>query len=139
MRAGKPSPCGSSRLAAPLGLCAALLGCTQAGPAPHADAGSAVPATALRHIVVTARQFRFEPDIIELVEQEEVLLELRSLDRTHGFAIFALGISVQILPERPTLLRLKPPRAGTFTFACSVECGSGHEEMTGALVVKPGR
>jgi cytochrome c oxidase subunit II len=32
-------------------------------------------------------------------------------------------------------LRLTPDKTGTFTFACDVFCGSGHEDMTGTLIV----
>lgn len=123
-------------------LAFAAIACEGRQPGATQPPGVAAPvqsAPALRRIVISARQFEFEPSRIEMVEGEEVLLELRALDRTHGFAIFELGISVQILPGRPTLLRLKPPRAGTFTYACSVECGSGHELMNGTLVVKPKR
>jgi nitrous oxide reductase len=125
-----------------LSVIAACAGCSKPAAAPlvvTSAAPSATPDSALRRIVVTAKQFEFTPDTLELVEQEEVLLDLRSLDRTHGFSIFELGVSVQILPDRPTLLRFKPPRPGTFTYACSVECGSGHEQMNGTLVVKPRR
>jgi cytochrome c oxidase subunit 2 len=34
-------------------------------------------------------------------------------------------------------VRVVPQKAGRFEFHCDVFCGSGHEEMSGILVVKP--
>jgi hypothetical protein len=38
---------------------------------------------------------------------------------------------------QPVRVRLVPQAAGTFEFHCDVFCGSGHEEMSGRIVVKP--
>jgi cytochrome c oxidase subunit 2 len=32
-------------------------------------------------------------------------------------------------------LQLTPDKSGTFTFLCDVFCGTGHEEMSGTLIV----
>ena len=42
---------------------------------------------------------------------------------------------MDILPKEATRVSLTPDKAGTFTFACDVFCGDGHDEMTGTLVV----
>jgi cytochrome c oxidase subunit II len=34
-------------------------------------------------------------------------------------------------------VRIVPDKAGTLPFHCDIFCGSGHEEMTGEIVVKP--
>jgi hypothetical protein len=46
-------------------------------------------------------------------------------------------IDTEIAPDTPTLVRLVPEKPGTYPFHCDVFCGSGHEEMTGLIVVKP--
>lgn len=48
-----------------------------------------------------------------------------------------LHIDTEIAPDKPTLVRLVPEKPGTYPFHCDVFCGSGHEEMTGLIVVKP--
>jgi cytochrome c oxidase subunit II len=130
---------------APAPLSAAGGGAPEAASRPDAGqkpgaaevVAAAPDAGALRRIVITARQFNYTPDTLELTEGEEVLLELRTADREHGFSLLEFGLSAHILPGAPTLLRFKPERVGVFTWACNVECGSGHDLMTGTLVVKP--
>jgi cytochrome c oxidase subunit 2 len=48
-----------------------------------------------------------------------------------------LHIDTEIAPDKSTLVRLVPEKPGTYPFHCDVFCGSGHEEMTGLIVVKP--
>src|SRR5262249_25635295 len=102
------------------------------GWAPSATAGKPE-----RVIHITAKRFEFAPATIELKVGEPVILELSSLDRKHGFAAPDLHINAVIQPGKPTRVRLVPDRPGTFEFHCSVFCGSGHEDMTGQLVVRP--
>ncbi len=100
--------------------------------APAATAG--VPE---RVVHIAAKRFEFAPATIELKVGEPVILELSSLDRKHGFSAPGLHLEAVILPGKPTRVRLVPDRAGTFAFHCSVFCGSGHEDMTGQIVVTP--
>ena len=86
---------------------------------------------------VTAKKFEFSPSTITLKRGVPVVLEIRSLDRRHGFQIKDLGVDEEIAPDKPTLVRLLPDKAGTFEFHCDVFCGSGHEEMAGRIVVTP--
>jgi len=37
----------------------------------------------------------------------------------------------------PVRIAFTPARPGEFEFVCDVFCGSGHEDMTGTLVVVP--
>jgi cytochrome c oxidase subunit 2 len=88
-------------------------------------------------IQVTAEKFKFTPAVIELKLGETVVLELTTLDRKHGFQVPDLNIDENIEPGKVTHVRIVPAKAGTFLFHCDVFCGSGHEEMTGEIVVKP--
>ncbi len=88
-------------------------------------------------IQVTAEKFKFTPAVIELKLGEPVVLELTSLDRKHGFQVPDLNVDENIEPGKVTRVRIVPAKAGTFAFHCNVFCGSGHEEMTGEIVVKP--
>lgn len=88
-----------------------------------------------RVIHVTAKKFEFEPATIELKVGEPVVLEITTVDRKHGMKSPELGIDAVIVPGKPTLVHLRPEAPGTFSFHCSVFCGSGHEDMTGQIVV----
>jgi cytochrome c oxidase subunit II len=94
-------------------------------------------AKAEKVIKVTAERFKFTPAVIQLKLGEPVVLELTALDRKHGFQVPELDIDETVEPEKPTRIRLAPGKAGTFLFHCSIFCGSGHEEMSGEIVVKP--
>jgi cytochrome c oxidase subunit 2 len=48
-----------------------------------------------------------------------------------------LHIDTKIPPGKPTRVRVVPDKPGTFAFHCSVFCGSGHEDMSGQIVVSP--
>ena len=88
-------------------------------------------------IPVTAKKFEFAPSVIELKVGVPVVLELRSNDRRHGFAAPDLRIDEQIEAGETRRVRILPGKAGTFEFHCSVFCGSGHEEMSGQIVMRP--
>ena len=90
-----------------------------------------------RVIQVTAERFKFTPGVIQLKVGVPVVLELTSLDRKHGFQVPDLKIDETIEPGKVTRVRIVPVTAATYDFHCSVFCGSGHEEMTGEIVVKP--
>ncbi len=98
------------------------------------QAGETIPT-----IKVTAKKFEFSPSEITLKKGAPVLLELISLDRTHGFSCPDLGVRADVLPGAPTTIRLEPQKAGRFVFRCDVFCGDGHEEMEGVIIVRDGQ
>ena len=89
----------------------------------------------VRVIQVTAKKFEFSPKVIEIKRGVPVKLELKSLDRRHGFSSPALRIRTDIVPGKVNEVQFTPERAGTFGFFCDVFCGPGHETMTGKIVV----
>jgi cytochrome c oxidase subunit 2 len=88
-----------------------------------------------RVIHMTARKFSYEPSEITVKKDVPVVLEITSLDRDHGFRLDAFGLRADVKPGQVTRVRLVPDRVGRFEFACDVFCGTGHEEMSGELVV----
>jgi len=86
-------------------------------------------------IKITATQFEFQPNTITLQKDKPVRLIVSAVDVEHGFAIEALGINKKLKPKQPAIIEFTPNRTGRFEFACSVMCGTGHDEMTGELVV----
>jgi cytochrome c oxidase subunit 2 len=100
-------------------------------------AAPAAAATRERVIHISAKRFEYSPATISLKLGEPVILELSAVDRKHGFAAPELHLEGVIVPGKVTRLRLVPDKAGTFAFHCTVFCGSGHEDMTGTIVVAP--
>jgi len=77
-------------------------------------------------ISVSAMKFEFLPATINLKRGEPVILELNSLDRTHGFKVPDLGLDVAVLPDTTVRVRVVPEKVGRFTFLCDNFCGDGH-------------
>jgi cytochrome c oxidase subunit 2 len=102
----------------------------------YAGMALAIAAAANEPVVrIEASKFRYDPPKVTLKRGVPIVLELTSSDRSHGFKLPELGIDVKILPGETTQVRLQPDTVGTFSFACDVFCGSGHEEMDGEIVV----
>ena len=85
-------------------------------------------------VQVVAKQFAFEPGVIQVTAGEPVRLVIRSADRVHGFAIRELNIDVQIPRSGNVVVEFTAPRAGRYEIACSEFCGSGHGHMKAAIV-----
>ena len=129
------------RLRAKLIALCLLHACGSAAGAAPTVAEAAPPSTqavqAEPVVQVTAQKFEFTPDVIRLKLHVPVVLELTSLDRRHGFQAPDFHVDEEIVPGTPTRVHLVPDKEGTFSFHCSVFCGSGHEDMAGQIVVEP--
>jgi cytochrome c oxidase subunit 2 len=86
-------------------------------------------------IRVTAKKFEYSPDEITVKKGVPLVLEITSLDRDHGFKLPEFGVRADIKPGATTRVRFVPNKTGRFPFRCDVFCGSGHEDMSGELVV----
>jgi len=86
-------------------------------------------------VKITAKRYEYNPNTITVKKGIPVALEFTSLDRLHGFSCPGLAIRTDITPGKVTTLRFVPQKAGTFPFHCDNFCGSGHEGMTGSIVV----
>lgn len=66
------------------------------------------------------------------------VLELRitGVAGTHGFAVPELGINVTIAPGETVTVVIPTDTEGTFSFFCSIPCGSGHRDMTGTITIE---
>jgi cytochrome c oxidase subunit 2 len=91
-------------------------------------------ANPVHEVQVVARQFAFDPAVIQVTAGEPVRLVLRSADRVHGFAIRDLNIDVQIPRSGNAIVEFRAPRVGRYEIACSEFCGSGHGQMKATLV-----
>ena len=86
-------------------------------------------------IKVVTKKFDYTPNVIYLKKNVPVVLEFTSEDVVMGFNVPALKLRADIIPGMVTRLRIVPDKVGRFVFVCDIFCGSGHEDMTGAIVV----
>ena len=108
----------------------------QSGSTP-ALAATGTPPEAVA-IDITAKRFEFVPNVIEVVEGDQVTLAIKSADGTHGFEIKKLKLKKEI-PKGGEVVTLSftAPAPGDYEIACSEYCGRGHRDMKARLVVKP--
>jgi len=92
-----------------------------------------------RRFEITASRYQFDPARLEVEEGTQVTLSLRSTDTTHGFAIPALKVKVEIPKGGASVgVSFVASRVGRFPIECSEYCGTGHKRMRGELVVNGG-
>ena len=96
---------------------------------------AAVPDGAEQVVRMTAKKFEYTPSQITLKKGVPVVLEITALDRDHGFKVPELGVRADLKSGQVTRVRIVPDRTGTFEFRCDVFCGSGHEDMSGEIIV----
>jgi cytochrome c oxidase subunit 2 len=99
--------------------------------------GAAIGAeTAPAVIKVSAKRFDYTPNVIKVKRGVPVILELTSEDVVMGFSAPDFGTRADILPGKTARVRIEPTHAGTYTFVCDIFCGTGHEDMSGTIVVE---
>jgi cytochrome c oxidase subunit 2 len=98
-------------------------------------AGLAAPKPKPRVIKVVARKFEFVPGVIQVRRGETVALHFTAPEVPMGFNLADFGMRTDIVPGKVATLIVTPDKAGSFTFLCDVFCGTGHEDMSGTLVV----
>ena len=84
---------------------------------------------------ITAKNFLFEPSVIEVNNGDRVRLIVTSIDVPHGIAIKEYGINKRLDPGKPVTIEFTADKSGNFTTFCSVFCGEGHSGMKGKLIV----
>lgn len=91
----------------------------------------------IKEFDVVARQFEFEPIVIEVNQGDLVRLNVISEDVPHGLAISSqeYDINVQVASGSTETVEFVASENGEFTFVCSVMCGEGHFNMRGLLIV----
>jgi len=114
---------------AALGLCSAALVTTAL------ILRGAATASSVHEIEIVASKFKYEPSTIQVSAGESVRLVIRSKEGTHGFSIPKLHIDVRLAKTgEPVTVEFTAPPPGRYPIACSEFCGSGHGQMTAALV-----
>jgi cytochrome c oxidase subunit 2 len=87
-------------------------------------------------INMTAKQFEFDPSTITVKKGDKVKLTITSTDVVHGFGLSAYGIDERVEPGEEVEIEFTADKAGEFTYVCTVYCGTGHNTMSGKLIVE---
>ena len=95
----------------------------------------ALPPAKGRVIDIVARKFEFVPAEIHLKQGETVILKFTAPEVPMGFNLADFRLRTDIVPGKPAMLEFRPEKPGSFIFNCDVFCGSGHEDMSGTIVV----
>jgi cytochrome c oxidase subunit 2 len=98
-------------------------------------AALALAAPKPRVIRIVAKKFVYVPNEIHVKQGEAVVLQLSAPEVPMGFSLPDFNMRADVVPGKPTSVQLTPDKAGNFTFLCDVFCGTGHEDMSGVLVV----
>jgi len=96
----------------------------------------ASPAAAEKTVTVVGKEFKFEPDTIELEAGETLVIEFKNQGAlSHNLTFKKMDADTGTIQTDGTETIRVQPDAGTYTFVCTVP---GHEAagMTGTLTVK---
>ena len=86
-----------------------------------------------REFSITAREYRFTPDRLEVTQDDLVKLTIESADVTSSFTIDAYRLSRRIPAGAKTVIEFRADQTGTFDFYSNM---TGHEKVRGQLVVR---
>jgi|TARA_Y100000310_G_scaffold91480_1_gene88840 cytochrome c oxidase subunit 2 len=89
-----------------------------------------------KEFTMTAKKWDFSPSTITVNEGDKVILNVESIDVTHGIAIPDFGVSESLSPGNTVKIEFTADKKGSFSFFCNVFCGSGHGGMSGTLIVQ---
>ena len=89
-----------------------------------------------RIVAIKVKRFEYSPKEVTLKRGVPVVLQLSSLDVPHGFNLPDLNVRADVIPGKPAKVRIVPQQTGRFVFHCDIFCGTGHEELEGAIIVK---
>lgn len=102
---------------------------------------------------IVARQYAYDPPVLNVHRGDTIRIQLSSLDVVHGFYLEGHDIDAEIHPLKP-VFRLRDPaeksgfrdakeivfiadHVGKFRYRCSHTCGYLHPFMQGEFVVGP--
>ena len=89
----------------------------------------------VKEFTVRAFKFGYEPGTLEVNLGDKVKLSAYTSDVPHGLAIYQFGVNMQLRSKNPVTTEFIADKAGTFTYYCSIPCGSGHGAMQGTFIV----
>jgi cytochrome c oxidase subunit II len=85
---------------------------------------------------VVMKKWAIVPARIVVRQGARVELVVSTADVEHGFAVPALGVNEPVQPGKPAAVRFLAQTPGVYPMRCSIACGRGHDQMTGAIVIE---
>jgi heme/copper-type cytochrome/quinol oxidase subunit 2 len=130
-----------------------ILGTILLGGLMGAIVGDSSAEPELRNIDIRARQYAYEPAVINANVGDTLRIRLISLDVIHGFYLEGHDLDSEILPNQRSF-HIKNPsvdkewrqvesvdvvlkRGGKYRYRCSHTCGTMHPFMLGELLIAP--
>ena len=89
-----------------------------------------------RDFIITARDFRFSPNHIEVGRDDLVRLTVKSDDVAYGFTIDEYRVSKRVPAGGSVVLDLRADREGSFAFYSNMTTDARHAQMKGEFVVR---
>lgn len=111
-------------------------GCVSQDEVQTSTSGQTEPTGDVKVFEMTAKQFSFEPNIITVKKGDTVKLAITSVDVAHGLSLPDFGVNENLEPGKTVNVEFVADKTGTFSFFCSVPCGSGHNRMSGQLIIE---
>lgn len=89
-----------------------------------------------REFTLTAKDFRYSPNRVEVARDDIVKLTVKSEDVAYSFTIDAYRVSKRVPAGGVVTFEFRADRDGTFAFYSSMTGDSRHAQMRGDLVVR---
>lgn len=102
---------------------------------PFDDPGVVETAPGQYLATVVARMWLFQPETITVPVGSTVTFQFASPDVIHGVKIIDTGINVMVIPGQVSTVSQTFDRPGEFLMVCHEYCGTGHQGMSGKIVV----
>ena len=88
-----------------------------------------------RMIMLHTSNWAFSPNSIVLKKGEDVSVHLMGMEGNHGIAIPGLGINERMDQGSMKMVKIPTDKTGTFEFFCNTQCGVGHSDMQGTIII----
>jgi heme/copper-type cytochrome/quinol oxidase subunit 2 len=90
-----------------------------------------------REFTLTARDYRFSPNKLEVAQDDLVKVTVRSEDVAYSLTIDEYRLSRRVAAGGATTIEFRADRTGTFAFYSNMTNDSRHTQMRGELIVRP--
>src|SRR5690606_31724305 len=87
-----------------------------------------------REFTITAKDFRFAPERLEVTQDDLIKLTIQSQDVAYSLTIDEYRVSRRIPAGGTTTLEFRADRTGTFTFYSNLTNDARHQQMRGQLI-----
>ncbi|RKP53894.1 cytochrome C oxidase subunit II [Cohnella endophytica] len=116
-----------------LSACGSKNNANNVSPSPSAPAPSGTTAAGgTQEITLHAKNWVFDQTEIKVKKGDAVKVTLVNDEGAHGLAIEDFGVNI----KNGQTAEFTADKTGTFEYHCSIQCGQGHDNMTGNLIVE---